>query len=154
MNTETQTTKSPEHEEQNDFGGIQIMELKNLDLLNGLPGFEHLHAFVLVELEGYAPFCAFQSVDEPDISMLVIDAKLLKIWKEVDLPPRELKILGLEEKADSEQYVILKVNQGTQEFTANIKAPIVFNPATGAANQVILDNINLSVEHPLNNELA
>jgi len=154
MNTSAQHSNVEESGENREFDGLQVIDLKHIDLINGLPGFEHLHAFVLAELEGYAPFCAFQSVDEPDISMLMIDAKLLKIWQEVDLPPRELEILGLDNKTDSKQYVILKVDQGTQEFTANIKAPIVFNPISGAANQVILDNINLSVEHPLTNELA
>lgn len=131
-----------------------MLTFKNIDLINGLPGFENLHAFILAELESYAPFCAFQSVDEPDISMLVIDANLLAVWKDINIPPRELQILNLEKSTDSEQYVILKVSQGTQEFTANIKAPIVFNPESGAANQVILDNANLSVEHPLNDELS
>ncbi len=154
MNMEAQHTSTEPVENINAFGGIPVMTFKSIDLINGLPGFEHLHEFILAELEGYAPFCALRSVKEPDISMLVIDAKLLAIWKDIDLPPRELQILGVDKTADSEQFVILKVNQGTQEFTANIKAPIVFNPESGAANQVILDNASLSVEHPLNNELA
>jgi len=154
MNLEPQSIEPELKPAEQTIGGVSVLALKNVDLLNGLPGFEHLHTFVLAELEGYAPFCAFQSVDQPEISMLVIDAKLLNIWKGIDLPPRELQILGLEKTGESEQYVILKVDQGTQEFTANIKAPIVFNPESGAANQVILDNASLSVEHPLINELS
>ena len=154
MNTQTQTHPTETTDNSNSYGGIPVRGFKNLDLLNGLPGFEHLRAFVLEELEGYAPFCALRSTEQPEISMLVIDANLLSVWKNIDLPPRELQILGLDKTADSEQYVILKVSQGSQEFTANIKAPIVFNPESGAANQVILDNARLSVEHPLINELS
>ncbi len=154
MNSQAQQIESEIDVAGKTIGGVPVMNFTTIDLLNGLPGFEDLHNFVLAELEGYAPFCAFQSVEQPDISMLVIDANLLRVWKDIDLPPRELQILGLEKTGDSEQYVILKVSQGTQEFTANIKAPIVFNPQSGAANQVILDNASLSVEHPLINELA
>ena len=153
MNIESQTVQTETSANGHPFGGIPTATLRSIDLINGLPGFENLTAFSLAELEGYAPFCALQSVEHPEISMLVIDAKLLAIWKDIDIPPRELQILDLETTGDSEQYVILKIDQGTQEFTANIKAPIVFNPASGAANQVILDNASLSVEHPLNNEL-
>jgi flagellar assembly factor FliW len=136
------------------FGGIPMLGAQRVDLINGLPGFENLHHFVLAELEGYAPFCAFQSMEQDNISMLVIDAKLLSVWQGVEIPPRELTILGLEQAGDSEQYVILKIDQSTQAFTANIKAPIVFNPVTGAANQVILDHAELSVEHPMQHELT
>ncbi len=154
MKNETHTVPNDSVKTSNSFGGIPMTTSKNIDLINGLPGFEDLHAFVLGELEGYAPFCAFQSLDEPDISMLVIEAKLLSIWKNIEIPPRELQILNIDSTDDSEQYIILRVNHGTQEFTGNIKAPIVFNPKSGVANQVILDNANLSVEHPMQNELS
>ena len=154
MNTEAQTETTTQLEQPNTFGGIPLTSFKKIDLVNGLPGFEDLHNFIIAELEEYTPFCALQSVDEPDISMLVIDAKLLAIWKDIEIPPRELQILNVEKSEQSEQYIILKINQASQEFTGNIKAPIVFNPETGLANQVILDNANLSVEHPMNNEIA
>ena len=154
MSNETQTVPNESVESNNSFGGIPMTAAKKVDLINGLPGFEDLHTFMLGSLEGYAPFSALQSLDEPDISMLVIEASLLAVWKDIEIPPRELKILDIDKTDDAEQYIILRVNHGTQEFTANIKAPIVFNPKSGAANQVILDNANLSVEHPMANELS
>jgi flagellar assembly factor FliW len=153
MNTASQTTAPVREQQHAAFGGIPLIANKRIDLLNGLPGFEDLHRFVLAELDGYAPFSALQSEDRPEISMLVIDAKLLPVWEDIQIPARELQILDLEDSSLAEQYVILKVDQNSQEFTANIKAPIVFNPRSGAANQVILDNAKLSVEHPLNKEL-
>ncbi len=153
MNMQTQA--APVHQAQpvHTMGGIPLTMMKQINLVNGLPGFEDLHSFVLAELENYAPFCALQSMEEPEISMLVIDAKLLSIWKNVEIPPRDLQILDIEKSGDSEQFIILKIQQGSQEFTGNIKAPIVFNRKTGAANQVILDNAEFSVEHPMNNEI-
>jgi flagellar assembly factor FliW len=153
MSTQTQTSTAESMSPEITFGGIPMMGIQKVDMIHGLPGFENLHHFVLAELEGYAPFCAFQSTEEGKISMLVIDAKLLSVWQGIEIPPRELAILGLEDGGQSEQFVILKIDQTTQEFTANIKAPIVFNPATGAANQVILDNADLSVEHSMQHEL-
>jgi len=154
MKTAIQESAAPPKEADVVFGGIPMVTYKQLELLNGLPGFENLHTFILAELEGYAPFCALKSVEQPEISMLVIDAKLLPVWHDIEIPARELQILNLEDSGTAEQFVILKVDQHSQEFTANIKAPIVINPQSGSANQVILDNASLSVEHPLNNELA
>ncbi len=154
MNTEAQVAPNESVTSSNSFGGIPMTTFKNIELINGLPGFEDLHAFVLGDLEGYEPFCALQSLDEPDISMLVIEAKLLPIWKNIEIPPRELQILEVDKSEDSEQFIILRINHNTQEFTGNIKAPIVFNPKSGAGNQVILDNANLSVEHPMNNQIS
>ena len=154
MIAQTQVQAKPEAVVELAFGGIPMRGIQRVEMINGLPGFENLRSFQLAELEGYAPFCAFQSTEETNISMLVIDAKLLSIWKGIAIPPRELENLGLQNSTEAEQYVILKIDQRSQEFTANIKAPIVFNPLTGVANQVILDNANLSVEHPMLNELT
>jgi len=154
MTTQTEVSTAATVTSETSFGGIPMMGMQKVAMINGLPGFEDLHNFVLAELEGYAPFCAFQSVEQSSISMLVINARLLSVWTGIDIPPRELAILGLEESQTAEQFVILKIDHGSQEFTANIKAPIVFNPATGVANQVILDNANLSVEHSMKNELT
>jgi len=153
MNTDAQLATTDTQKNVHSIGGLPMKVFKNINLVHGLPGFEDLHAFILAELDDYAPFCALQSVDEPDISMLIIDAKLLSIWKNVEIPPRELQILEIEKSEESEQFIILKVNQVSQEFTGNIKAPIVFNRNTGLGNQVILDNANLSVEHPMKNEI-
>ncbi len=154
MSTAAQIATTEHQDIGNFFGGIQVKAAKIIDLVNGLPGFEELHNFILSELQDYAPFCALQSVEEPEISMLVINAKLLPIWKGIEIPPRELQILDIEKTSDSEQFIILKINQRTQEFTGNIKAPIVFNQKTGVANQVILDNASLSVEYPMKNEIS
>ena len=53
----------------------------------------------------------------------------------------------------SEMLAAAKTEHETREFSANVKAPLVVNRKTGAANQVILENENLSVEYPLSEGL-
>lgn len=131
------------------FSGINLVEKTQIRLINGLPGFEKYELFTLAELDGYAPFYAFRAVDAPEISMLVMHAAGLEIFTGIEISPGDLKAIGLDDEKDLELFVVLKVDQNSQHFTANVKAPLVFNFSKQLGNQVILDESHLSVEYPI-----
>ncbi len=136
------------------FEDLPLQTSKHVSLIQGLPGFEHLHTFIIADIQDYAPFCVLKSADQPEISMLAINAKLLAICKDVIVPERELDILGIQKITEADQYIILKADPRTQEITANVKAPLVFNPKSGMGNQVVIDDPHLSMEYPLKHELS
>ena len=136
------------------FEDLPLQTSKHIDLIQGLPGFENLHKFIIAETQDYAPFCVLKSVEQPEISMLTINANLLTICKDVNVPESALDILGMQKTTEAEQYIILKADPRTQEITANVKAPLVVNPKSGLGNQVIIDDPQLSMEYPLKHELS
>lgn len=135
------------------YGNIPLQGEKRLNLIHGLPGFEHLSAFVLAELEDYAPFCALVSEDEPEISMLIINLQFLSISNNVRVPGREWDAVVANNKDAREIWAILKTDHQSGEFLANVKAPLIVNTEQGIAKQIILDSEDLVVDYPLSEGL-
>jgi len=135
------------------YGEFALSETQRLTFRQGLPGFEHLHRFTVAELTDFSPFSVLLSDEEPEISMMIINARFLKIWESIRIHPREIEPLGAQGLADIDIWVILRTDPATHAFTANVKAPLVVNRKTGQSHQVILDNDDLSVQYPLSEGL-
>jgi len=131
------------------FAGIELIDEKNIELLNGLPGFEQYKSFTLAALEGYAPFYALKAVRAPEISMLVMHAEGLDVFSDIVISRGDLEAIGFDDAENPELFVVLKVDHKSQQFTANIKAPLVMNFDKARGNQIILEDSRLSVEYPL-----
>lgn len=115
----------------------------------GLAGFEYLNEFEFVDLDDFPPFKIFQSTENGDISMIVIDGQLLNVYQFSFFPRLELENLEIKNETYLRTFVILRIDEKTKTFVANTKAPLVLNTYTGVGKQVILDNSNLSEEHKL-----
>ncbi len=143
----------PEHQKDDQimhaFGEFSMIPTQQLELPNGLPGFEHLHHFQISELEDFKPFSALLSVEEPAVSMLVIHARYLKIWQSVSIHAQDLQRIQARKRGDVDIWVILRTEPETHAFTANVKAPLFINRQTGQAAQIILERENLRTDYPL-----
>ena len=117
----------------------------------GLPGFEHLSEFEFKNLDEFPPFKLFQSVEVPDISMIVLDGSLLNVYEHVTFPKHEMNILEMKNREYLRIFVILRLDDETKRFVANTKAPIILNTYTGFGKQIILDNPKLSEDYKLDN---
>jgi len=139
------------------FGGVEINEKNVIKFIYGLPGFETLTKFIITDLKGYQPFRVLQSLEEPNVSMLILDIRLLRIRNQIRIPFKELKNIGINPSKsidDTEIYVILKVDSEKQQLTANIKAPVVINNKDRVGCQVILEDKNLSIEYSVKEGLS
>lgn len=134
------------------FNDMKVEQENTIEFIYGLPGFEMLTKFVIKDIEDYPPFKVLQSLEEPDISMLILDIRLLKIREQIKISFGELEKIEIYPDSlgeNTEIYVILKVNDKKQELSANVKAPLVINTEKKIGGQIILDDENLSVEYLL-----
>jgi len=115
----------------------------------GLPGFEHLSSFYIVNVKDFPPFHILVAEEEPRVNLLIIHTQLLSIYRNVDIPESELKKIGTADKNDVDIYVVVKVDQEQNILTVNLRAPILINKNSNSAYQAILDRKDLSVEYPL-----
>lgn len=116
----------------------------------GLPGFEAFEKFVLLEDPKTEPFCWFQSIDEPNLSLIVMNPFLFKPDYQVDLEelvktqdwpgvtPKDLLI-----------FVVVNVREEKQgkTITANLMGPLVINPKKNEAVQVVISDTSYSHQH-------
>jgi len=151
MNTQSVECNQQSSEQPALFNMDNVQEQNIVQFPFGLPGFEMLTKFLIVELDDYPPFYMLQSLEEQEVTMLILNLKLLKVGKDIQIPRKEYSKIHLQDMTDAEVYVILKINSETHQFTANIRAPLVINTRERTGFQVILENDQLSVEHSLVN---
>ena len=127
------------------FGEIEVEENKFILFPWGLPGFENLRQFLLLEEEG---FFWLQSVEERDVIFAVCDPFLYFPNYEVDIPSSECQALGI---VSEEEVIILTIMniQSPENIKVNLLAPVIINCRLRMGKQIILENEKYSLHHPL-----
>ncbi len=107
----------------------------------GLPGFEGSGCFVLVYSKEYAPVYFLQSASEPEVSLPVLPVQAVDSEYQLALSLGDRELLGLEEEpcvgGNLLCLVVLVLAGGDKPPACNLMAPIVVNPATSLAKQIV-----------------
>ncbi len=115
----------------------------------GLAGFETLREFRLFEPTGGYPLRFLQSVEQPDISFVCMDAAAIKLDYEVPLGDADAAFLALGSPEDALVLVLVVVPEDPRQMTANLAGPLVINVKTKQARQVLLDARHYPLKHPV-----
>ncbi len=107
----------------------------------GIPGFETLTEFVLLQDEELLPILFLTSLGEPKICLPVMPAQRISPGYRARIGPEDRKLLGLPDEPEAGGDVlclaVLNLGDGSGPATANLLAPIVVNPETWIAKQII-----------------
>jgi len=128
------------------------LEINDENIINfeyGLPGFEDLKKFTIVDIEDYNPFLLLHSIEDHNIAMIVLNAGMLDLEENLNIPEDKLKELSNKDDNEVGVFLILKVIDEDKNLTANTKAPVVINFQNQKGRQIILDNENLSMDYPI-----
>lgn len=131
------------------FGSLQIEEDRVFDFPEGLYGFEELRRFVLIETAPGAPWKWLQSVEEPDISFVIVDPLLIVPDYAPSVPEGEMGRIGLRRRDEAVFFTIAVVPESLEQMTVNLRAPLLFNAAARLGCQVILPDDRYAVKHPV-----
>ena len=115
----------------------------------GLPGFENLKKYAIIEIEEYNPFLLLHSVEDQSIAMVILKSNLLDEENEFEIPENKLKNLKEKGKNEFEIFFILKIHEDDKQITANVKAPVLINFVNQKGSQIILDDDKLSMDFPI-----
>ncbi len=134
------------------FGEIEIDETKIINMPIGIPGFQNRKRYSMLQKEEAAPFLFFQSVDDPDLSFVILDPK--SVMEDYIVEEKEInRVVPWDLKNDEiSLFVIVTIPSGDPEkATANFLAPLVINTKRKEGLQLILQNTDYSCQHPLVN---
>jgi len=132
------------------FGTLEINDEKIITFPTGLPGFERLRRFFMLPAEGTKHIQWLQSVDKPEIALLVIDPFQYFADYSVEIPEPELTELGIKQSSDALVLTTITVPQNKPgAATANLVAPIVINTRHNKAKQIILNGSTYTTKHNL-----
>lgn len=120
------------------FGVVEARVDSIINFPEGIYGFEAERQFVIMDVEeGRGPFKWLQSLHNGDLAFLVVDPLALDEDYHPDLPQEELDKLGLGRLKEGIMLTMVVVPDHLEDSTANLQAPIVINPVTRRARQII-----------------
>lgn len=124
--------------------------VRPVTLTEPLPGFPCHRDYVLVPAEPTGLLRWLQSLDPAGPRFLVVPPAPFVPAYAPRLPGAALTELGLSAADDAELHCLVTVTDGdVRTATANLRAPLVLNPATGRGRQVVLTDGGHPIRHPL-----
>ncbi len=129
------------------LGALEVPEDKLIRMARPILGFEQLTTFCLIEQESFHPFFWLQSVDDPDISFIVVNPTLFCPDYHIEVHPNEIAELKVREVRLVETYVIVTIPENSVDMSINLQGPILINTENGKAKQLVLVNSEYHVQH-------
>lgn len=132
----------------------QLLELPDeLAFVDSPPGMGELTKFDLSALDESGFLFALRSLEQPGVRLFVIPPRAYFAEYAPEVSASVRIALGL--SADTRPVLLAVVHPGGDDSTtANLLAPIVVNPLTGAAAQVVLDSDEWPLRAPLHADAA
>lgn len=119
------------------FGPLSITEDKIIYFTQGIPGFERLKRFILIDHDADGVFKWLQAIDDPLVAFLLTDPSSHCPGFFAPLRKSDIERLGLNNAGDLVTLVMVCVT-GTQ-VSLNLKGPVLFNASNMRAMQCIID---------------
>ncbi len=122
------------------FGTIQIEGKELITFPWGIPGFETLRSFILLEYKN-GPFQWLQSLEEPGVAFVVCAPDYLGLV--YTAPEAKKKQIGLERDEDLVILNIVSFDRETKAMHFHIKSPLLFNLASRVGYQWTMETDEL-----------
>ncbi len=135
------------------FGSIEVGDSEIIKVPLGILGFPESKKFCLVDPGDDTLILWLQSLENPDIALPVLEPKIFKPDYAVRLSAAELRELELENINQSAVFSILTIGAEITEMTGNLRAPLVINLKKQIGRQVVLQENEYSLRHPMFKEL-
>ena len=138
--------------ETKNFGTIDISEDKVITFPRGIMGFEQLKQFAIIfdsDKGDNSKIMWLQSMDEPAFAMPVIDPLMVTDGYNPMVEDELLTEIGECNGDNILALVTLTVTSDITKITANLKAPIVINTDTKKACQIVVENDEYEIKHPI-----
>ena len=133
------------------FGEVEVEPDAVLSFPRGLIGLGGSR-YALLTTDPESPFSWLHSIEDPDLALPVTRPWEFFADYEVVVSDEEARALGLgDDAAPADVWVTVRAAQSLEDFTVNLRAPIVVTSAADgpAAFQVINDAPGLEVRTPL-----
>ena len=131
------------------FGSIEINEDKVITFNDGLPGFESLKQFTIIEVEETKPFKHLQSLESKGICFTIIDPYFLKEDYAPIINESYFEKLGGGIDIEFVVYSIVTLKTSIEESTVNLAGPLLIHVENKIGVQVITEDLTYTTKHKL-----
>lgn len=131
------------------FGTFDTKDSKIIDFPLGIPGFEHLHKFIILEIGDTKPIYWLQSTEDKHISLpTIISFEIIDDYN-IDIRDNDLDDLYVQSKNDLLIMNVVVIPTDIKAMTVNLAAPIIINAKRGIGKQIIIDAMELPIRFPI-----
>jgi flagellar assembly factor FliW len=117
---------------------------------DGIPGFPDSRRYALVQLgEGESAFQMLQSLDEPDVSLIVTVPWMFFPDYDFELSELEQRELGITSPEETVVFCPVTLDAEQNRVYVNLLGPFVVNTSNRQARQVVLADSDLPVRAPI-----
>jgi len=131
------------------FGTSETNESKIITFPSGLPGFEDLHRFIIVETGNTKPIYWLQSAENKYIALPVVVSFAIINDYNIDIRENELEDLCVENENDLLILNVVVIPDDVTKMTVNLAAPVIINAKKGIGKQIIIDAAELPLRFPV-----
>lgn len=131
------------------FGNFELADSKVITFPRGIPGFEELRKFIILEIADSRPLLWLQSVENKYIALPMIVAFDFIEDFYIGLRDSELEELDIEDESDLLVTNIVVIPEDIRKMTVNLAAPVVINVKRGIGKQIIIDAEELPTRYPI-----
>ncbi len=129
------------------YGDIECSENDLISFPDGILGFPELKQYLMLSYDEDDTIQILQSVQQSEVSFVVLNPFLLCPDYTPILTPEELAALHVAHADELCYYVICVIRDNYLDNTVNLKCPLVINPTTRKGLQVIMDGTPYRVRH-------
>lgn len=130
-----------------EFGEMEISPDDVIHFEQGLPGFDDVKDYVLINHDEQGMIMTMQTVDGEVPQFVVLDPYAIVEKYEPKLPAYADDLFGGKNINELHFLVIAVVKENYLDTVVNLKSPIVIDPSTRNAAQIILENTDYSLQH-------
>lgn len=118
----------------------------------GIPAFEHVTRFCLLENPAYEPLVVLEAESQPALRFACVPVECLMQDYRLELSDDEAALLASPGGPARLRVLAILTFRAGSVPTANLLAPVVLNPGTGVGVQSVQAQLQYSHLHPLREE--
>jgi flagellar assembly factor FliW len=130
------------------FGEIEVDEKKIVRFPQGIPGLENVKQFTLIHHEKTYPINWLQAIDDPYISLPVVEPFLVMPDYEFNISDADAGELSVSKRDDLHIVNVVVIPDKIENMTVNLAAPILINVRANLGKQIIFDRKNYQIKYP------
>lgn len=130
------------------FGEMQVQEEKVITFKDGIPGFEDLKKFILIE-QPDGVFHYLQSIEDGDICFIITDPHYFKNDYAPTINESYFQKLGGGDNESFSIYSIVTFKDTVENSTINLAGPLLIHVENRQGVQVIIEDKGYTTKHML-----
>lgn len=123
------------------FGNLELDESTVIHFPWGIPGFEDIKRYVLLE-HRTGPFQWMQAVDQEDLAFVVCEPHAM--GGHYRIPAEKTKPIGIEHVNDLIVLIMVSFDRENKKIIPHWRGPLLFNAASRIAYQLSIDSRELN----------